>query len=215
MRFIAICLSVLALLVSAILIAPEFNAYLRGQADALSFYTEPDSALATPPLSLEGQYTALLTCEAALQTRSRRFMPPERREIVASQCRNLAQTILSKAPSLSAGYLVQALALRELGDDAGVLHAVQRSEQTGGDLIWMAERRFDLTLPHWESLSQNLQVVFERDIARLAQSNLGRSILARQYDRSPELRPVLIATVETLPDTTQRQFLSAVRRASQ
>ena len=215
MRFIASCLSVMALLVSVIFVAPEFYTYLRGQSNALSFYTEPDSALASPPLSLEGQYTALLTCEAALQTRSRRFMPPERREIVASQCQDLAQTILSRAPSLSAAHLVQALGLRELGDDAGVLQAVQRSEQTGGDLIWMAERRFTLTLPYWESLTQDLQAVFARDIARLAQSNLGRSILARQYDRNPELRPVLIAAVETLPDTTQRQFLSAVRRVSQ
>ena len=215
MRLTAICLSVLALLASGIFVAPEFNTYLRSQVDPLSFYTEPDAKLATPPLSVEGQYAALLTCESALQARSRRFMPPERREIVASQCRNLAQTILAKAPSLSAAHLVQALASRELGDEGEILQAIKRSEQTGGDLIWMAERRFGLTLPYWESLAQDHQAVFERDIARLAQSNLGRSILARQYDGSPELRPVLIATVETLPDTTQRQFLSAVRRASQ
>lgn len=215
MRSTAIYLSILVLLASWIFIGSEFTTYLRSKADPLSFYTEPDPGLATPPLSVEGQYTALLTCESALQRRSRRFMPTERRKIVASQCRNLAQTVLSKAPSLSAAYLVHALASRELGDDAEVLQAIKRSEQSGGDLIWKAERRVSLILSYHGSLTQDLEDIFKRDIARLVQSDLGRTILARNYERIPELRPFLISTVETLPDTTQRQFLSAVRQVNQ
>lgn len=214
MRLAAICLAGFALVVSVLGLGSEMGTYLRAQQGANSFYTSGDPGLSSPPRSVEGQYAALLTCDRALLTGGRRFMPPERRELVASQCLALADSVLAQAPSLSVAHLVRALAANELGNSPIALEALLAAEATGGDLTWMTERRFIATLPHLEALSPDQQARFARDIQRLAQSWTGVRMLARQYDRRPELRDTIITTVDTLPEDIQRRFLSAVRRAS-
>ena len=96
MRLLIACLAGLVLLAAGLVLGGEMGAFQRAQEDSLSFYTEPDSELAVPPRSVEGQYLALLTCDDALRTRSRRFMPPERRALVAEQCLELGSAILAR-----------------------------------------------------------------------------------------------------------------------
>lgn len=228
MRAIAAGLAGLALLASILSIGDEMGTYLRSQKDVLSFYVDPDSQLAQPPRSLEGQYTALLTCDALLLSVERHLMPAERRVGVARDCQTLAEDILDTAPSLSAAHLIKALALNEqgaaagtgtetgpeTGPETGALPSILASEATGGDLVWMAERRFLATLPHFESLPEANRAALSRDIARLAQTNSGARILARQYQRNPALHEAIISTIDTLDAAVQQRFLSAVRRAS-
>jgi hypothetical protein len=187
-------------------------AYYRAQLPSTALFSIAGHGLEVPPNSMEGIYYSLETCDGALSGITIVLMPPEARHRVAQQCLILAQTLLAEAPSLSFAHLVVAQAAAVLDQFETLQIALVSSEATSGELVWMAQRRTSLALPKLDRLSHTAQASLFRDIARLAQSSVGRPALADIYLRNPDWRAQIVEVIEGLDEETQQRFVSIVRR---
>lgn len=212
---IAVVIAILCMLVlwgAVQRIKGEMGTYYRAQSPSVALFSVTGHGMEVPPHSVEGVYYALESCDTAMNGITISLVAREARARMAAQCLTFAQGLLAEAPSLSFAHLVTAQAANLLGRSALLETSLISSEATGGGLVWMAQRRTNLAFPNWDDLSPSAQAALTRDIARMAQSSVGRPALADIYLRNPDRRDLIAATIEDLDEQTQQRFVSMVRQ---
>lgn len=214
-RLVAFFMALLCIVVffmSVQRIQGEMAAYYRAQSPAVALFSTAGDGLEVSPDSMEGIYYALESCDTAMNGITVSLMASEARNRAAEQCLTLAQELLAASPSLSFAHLVMAQAADLLDRSEMLEAALVSSESTSGGLVWMAQRRTNLAFPNLDDLAPAAHAALSRDIARLAQSSVGRPALADIYLRNPDRRDPIVAIIEGLDEETQQRFVSMVRR---
>ncbi len=208
--------TLLALTLSYMLFAPwliwtEYHANKFKQAGKLERYIDKHPI----PLlnSVETHYAVLIACDQSLMSVSALLMPQTLRTSLQNDCLSAADKTLRQAPSMSLAHLLRAEILSQRQEKPEIIMAaLQRSENLGGELTWMAARRIDLALRLVDNLDVVLDDLLKKELSRMLRAGHQDALrLAKRYrSASAQNRNLLRTIVEDLPDGEKKRFLSAI-----
>jgi hypothetical protein len=138
--------------------------------------------------------------------------PTAMRQRMLVACNANARQVVQSTPNASNAWVVLAATSAELDDFATMRTALAMSKRTGPNLQWLADRRTRVAEAYTAELDAAARADYESDIAVLASSHLGRSLLAQRYARNEALRDTYIRVLDAAPAEQKRSFLSAVRK---
>ena len=199
---------------SAVTSYAEFTPLLRLGTSLDQRVAALSGAAILPGPSYSSKYRVLIDCNQALNSLEGNLLPPEPRQGLLNNCRQIARTVLAEEPSYSLAWYIDALAAEGLRDEATVSASLSRSQQSAARQEWLSRARAILAERHLDTLSPEAVTAYHADLALLVQSRLGSTWVARRYVSDPAFRGLITGIVEQLPSAAQRQFLRAVRAAS-
>lgn len=187
----------------------ESEAYLAGPTSIarVAAWTEVP---VTPGLSVATQKLTLLDCENTLLSPNAlalRYLEPATRDKLAPTCRKLAQAITMTSPNQSYAWYVAALASARMSDWSEMNAALHRSQLTGAQSLWIAERRFALSTQQRASLDADAGAAASADLELMLLTN-GLQTLVRPYATDAALRQSVGAAIDAMPEAQRSLALS-------
>ena len=193
----------------------EGQAFLRTPTSAEDRFSAIADGRIVPGLSSYSTRYSLQDCEMALTGAYGRLQSEGLRKDAAAACGEMAARAIDRSPLDALAHTIGARADAVLGDMEGAGAGILRSARAAPHEMWQAHRRM-LVVREW-SLDGEPAVAqqFRRDIAVLASTREGRAALARWYVNQPERRDLIVSVVDEIGERDKRDFLNAVRTASQ
>lgn len=112
------------------------------------------------------------------------------------------------------GWCVAADASAALGDATAYILYLKECRRAAPDELWLATIRFQMTASN-VGLQDDMELLeLDRDISVMLRSQIGRTILAETYVRSPQLQQIILQTATGSPIYSKKAFISAVRKAA-
>ncbi len=171
----------------------------------------------SPPeraMSIRADRAILTACDDALGGRLGSVLPSEALTEVASKCTDIGRQISQAAPTWAFPAFVSAVSAYHLGDRETAFADLRQSRRFGPYESWLAERRVGFALQLLEEAPDFAREALNADIAALLESRLGRIYVASIYVRSPDVRPLILAQLESLEPDLKREFLFRARQAA-
>lgn len=132
---------------------------------------------------------------------------------VIAICGERATRIVAVTPTDSFAWLVRAAASVRLKQQDEFNAALQKSQLTGPNEMWIALLRTNLAETHLSKLSAESVRAENADLTLLASSWKGVQLIAKRYVSDPDFRVRITAIVEKMPQDRQRAFLNSVRKS--
>lgn len=195
-------------------VAIDSDAFLVGGDSSVARVAKWTDHRVEPGLSIAVENANLLDCAnvmSAPNSLELRYLDDATRAAIAGTCLAMAEQITSKAPAASYAWLVGALALSRLADIEQMNTWLLRSQQTGPNERWIAEKRIELAEAHFADLGPEVAAGHDLDLLLVAQSTPGTASIARRYFSDPAFRERLITLVESLPGNEQARFVAQMR----
>lgn len=194
----------------------ESSAYLIGGDTSVQRVARWTTTGSNSGWSIATQNVNLLDCANVLNAPAAlavRYLDDATRNALAPTCLSVASSITSNAPAASYAWYVEALAHAAMGDSAAMNEALRRSQLTGANEQWIAERRVELAENHFDELEPSVLHRHEADLSMLVLSERGIASIAGRYATDMAFRDRIVAIVETLSADNQQRFLNQVRSA--
>lgn len=208
-------LSAIVLVLGAYAVQQETAGFLRGGDTSVKRVAAALDAGDPIGLSTLSQQATLLDCNTVLRwpnALEMRYQPDDARASMVAHCLTVSDAIASTAPTTSLAWLVGARAALQMGDTSGFNHRLLRSQLTSPTEQWLAEQRVELSEDNLSLLDEHTRTSHERDLAMLVSSLSGIYALTKRYLDDPAFRERIAAIVETLPEASQRRFISVLQR---
>jgi hypothetical protein len=194
----------------------ESAAYLAGGpssiARAAAWTTQP----VPPGLSIFTQKLTMLDCDNALSAMGSlemRYLDAQRSAAIGPACLALADELVADAPTFSYAWYVGARASTLAGDWTGFNDRLLRSQLSGPNEQWIAERRAALAEDNLARLSDLARSAHDDDLRMLVRSDRGIATIATRYVSDAAFRDRITAIVETMTPPDQQRFIGSVRNA--
>lgn len=166
---------------------------------------------APSPMTWYGQSAILRSCDDILRI-DMTLQTRVAQERIRSNCVSAAKATLAKTATASLAYLVMARA--EAAGAGDINESLIRAQTYGAGVGWLAQRRYSLAAPAYQTLDNPTKSGVQSDTRLLLSTRAGVPFVANQFFAHPELRPMITDIAENLPDQTRRRFLAALRQAS-
>lgn len=215
MRFMFLSAWAIALLFLASVSAfSELRPFVSSGGDRASRYQAYVEGTSVSGFSSFSQTMVLQDCLKAVTSIYGRLQPKDQRTNVIENCRNEAIAITDRAPTQSLAWFVQALIAAEVNNPEDLNLSLAKSRLAGPNEQWIAEVRVELAELNYDKLDAENLEGNAQDLLLLVKSKRGVRKIARRYIQRPEFRQRLADLVETLPEESQKKFVSNVRRAA-
>jgi hypothetical protein len=198
----------------ALAMREEFSTYLRtGSIVNRAKQITPDMTIG---LSTNTMRATLGDCVGTMQrfkSLEMMFEPPETRAGILNNCLATADEIAGRAPSLSLAWFTGAYAAIMLSDIAGFNDRMRRSQLTAPSEQWLADMRVELAETHLSDLDAQTRAAHEEDLKLMVRSAVGLRNVAKRWIRDENFRARIADIVETMPEETQKRFITNLQRA--
>lgn len=157
---------------------------------------------------------SLLDCSNVLSNLNSAEMqaqPQELRDAVAPHCLLAADQIVAASPTNAFAWYVGALAASIQQDWPGFNMRVARAQIADRTEQWVGQQRMALVENNYSKADQQVKDGNDVDLRMLLGSIPGQHAVARRYWADQAFRDRITAMVETLPEATQKRFVSVVR----
>lgn len=223
-RFLLLAFCAAALVFAAIVLVEDIAEAQKSGRDPAATYLRAREVAPefSNPYGWRSQEAQLTECEDLLTSVSARLSFPAARQRVAQSCLELAEGILTGAPTSGLAYLVKAEAAIGLGEEGNALEFLLLSNQLAASEGWLAARRLRFAVPRWggdaatiesgDAATSPVIMALERDLLLLLPSKRYRPVLVQLYMQREEQRPWILATLDRAPTKHKRQFLRDVKQ---
>ena len=168
------------------------------------------------------QQAQLTGCDDLLAGPSAKIADPQAMQRVAEACLKRVDQVLRSSPTAAIAHLVRAQALVFLGRPDEAEAAFLLAQKTGPYEGWLAARRLrfvflnsglDVPLFGASAPALEIDVALQADALTVLQTDVYLPLLVQIYQRPPDRRAWLLATVEQAPTARKRAFLALLRRS--
>lgn len=167
-------------------------------------------------LSTTAETQALADCMVPLQqlnSLEMRFQPAGTADAIKERCREKAELVSRRTPTLSLAWYIKAMLGAIDGDAQALNDNLTRSRAVAPSEQWLAERRIALGEDNFSILDAEGLRSHKADLALMVQSSNGLRSLSRRYIQDPNFRERVASVVETMPQDVQARFLASLQRA--
>lgn len=157
---------------------------------------------------------ALLDCSAVLTSLDSAEMqeqPKELRDAVVPHCLLAADQIVAASPTNAFAWYVGALAATLQQDWSGFNMRVARAQVVDRTEQWVGQQRVALVENNYANADATSKAGNDADLRMLLGSIPGQHAIASRYWSDAAFRDRITAMVDTLPEATQKRFVSVVR----
>ena len=163
------------------------------------------------PYSYFAQTQELVRCIDLMESSIGALMGNFAQEAVATACQDLADAVLTTAPSFSLAHFVMAYADAKLGNVEEAASALAMAVQLAPNEGWQAARRLKLA---FDLGPETVAEAAQQDALLVVQSSRYRFVLADIYTQYPEHRDWLTASLSGADGRDLRAFLGQIRNAA-
>ena len=171
------------------------------------------STLESLPVTVGGAGELMEQCAVLLLGNPVLRMNPTLSGEVGESCADAAETIISGNPAFARAYAAKLVANLRTFTAGDYIHAAATAPFEPwplGTRLLAVERRVALG----GMVEGDLADAVGEDIARAAQSDWGRRLLASLYMRRPEMQTLIQSRLETRPEAEQAGFLRVLRQVT-
>lgn len=144
-----------------------------------------------------------------------RLLPEDRRRSLAHGCLVAADAGSGWGSSIAEEALAKAVSYDVIGDTDAMQAALSKTHALAPRVGWLVQRRLDLTVQHFDTLSGEELESFREDLRVMANERAYVPLLVeRMKVWSDPAKEEILAAVETVPGSLQRRFLREMEQGS-
>jgi len=210
MRYVLASAAIIIALAAALGFQREYAASLTVRDTEFRVIEKLAEAAPTAPRSWRGIRNVMLACYDTQMSIALQFQPVDRRSAVHANCAGTANSILSSAPTTSAAHLVLAASAAYFEDSGFSMH-LAHAQATAPREGWLVARRHALGAGKYTLLDATGRALWAKDTGVLLEERWGQLVVADTFVAQTDMRQIIEALVETLPNEDQRRFVALVR----
>lgn len=210
MKVVFFLVSVICLIGGFLAFGKEYGvAYFSRSSDFANFQElSSNSAPISLPYSARGMRELFSVCGKVQQGLIYRLQPSDVQAVIDGKCLAFSDRSLVKNPTYSAAYTIRMMSSTAPQD---IRAAMVNSQKTSGYESWDAKLRLEKSILLEGTGDADFDAALRADIVFLAQSNGGRTWLAKLYRELPSAHAILSQTIQTRPNAEKMDFLQKVR----
>lgn len=166
-------------------------------------------------LSMRVRRDAIAPCLEQSNALVLSLLPEDRRRSLAQGCLAAADARSGWGAPIAEEALAKAVSYDVIGDVDAMQAALTETHELAPRVGWLAQRRVDLFVQHYDALSTDKLETFREDLIVMANESAYIPLLAERLKVwSGPPKEEILAAVETVPGSLQRLFLSEMARGS-